>query len=221
MTYIDLINRVLRRLREPQITSLSGEKALFYGQLVNEVKEDIENAGPWYALRTPLTGSFTPSTSTLDLTASTNQRSYILYQSTGQPQAFVTTVDKERRLCEVTWEQMDSMHVLDPDADEDVPAYFAYKKDNDGVTIRVFPTPDLAYTYRFVFVVPQDELTVATTALLIPSTPVWREALVRAMEERGEEFNGSLEAARTQAQEALMQAILDDWAREPMTFEAE
>lgn len=221
MTYLELINRVLRRLREPQISSLSGEKALFYGQLVNEAKDDIENAGPWYGLRTPATGSFTPSTSTVDLTSSTNQRSYLLYQSTGAPQAFITTVDEERRLAEVTWEEMDALHTLDPDADEDVPAQFAYKKTKDGVTLRVFPTPDAAYTYRFVFVVPQDELTDKDTELLIPSTPVWREALVRAMEERGEEFNGSLEAARTQAQEALMQAILDDWAREPMTFEAE
>ena len=52
------------------------------------------------------------------------------------------------------------------------------------------------------------------------SLPVWREAVVRAMEERGEEFSGSLERQRGRALEALYQAILADYGRDQMTFEA-
>ena len=219
MTYLDLLNRVLRRLREPQITSISGEKALFYGQLVNEVKSDIENAGPWFALRQNVTGTMTAHADAFTL-AGTNQRSYVLFESADFSQAFVTTVDREVRMREVTWEQMDSFHVLNPDSAEGVPTTYAYRKSTAGIAVRVFPTPDLAYTYRFNCVIPQNDLSDPTDVLLIPYEPVWRESVVRAMEERGEEFNGSLEAARAKADEALIQAILDDWAREPMTFEA-
>lgn len=220
MTYLQLINRVLRKLREGQISSLTGDKALFYGQLVNEVKTDLENAGPWFALRTWLTGALTPSSPDLDLTASTDENSYIMYQGVECPMAFITTADKENRLAVVSWSEMDSMHTLQPDADEGQPYYVAFRSDGTGIRAKFFPTPDLAYTYRFEFVVNQAELTDTTDVLLIPPTPVWREAVVRAMEERGEEFSGSLEAERARAQEALMQAILADWGGEQRTFEA-
>jgi len=218
MTYLQLINRVLRKLREGQISSISGEKALFYGQLVNEVKTDLENAGPWYALRTTLTGSLTGSSADLDLTASTDENSYLMFEDVELPMAFITTTDKERRLAAVSWSELDAMRTLNPDADEDIPCYVAFRNDGTGLRAKFFPTPDQAYTYRFEVVVNQDELTAVDDVISIPATPVWREAVVRAMEERGEEFSGSLEAERGRAQEALMQAILADWGGEQRTF---
>lgn len=219
MTYLQLINRVLRKLREGQISSISSEKALFYGQLVNETKTDLENAGPWFALRTWLTGSLTPSSPDLDLTASTDEYSYLMYEGVECPMAFITTADKERRLGVLSWSEMDSWHTLQPDADEGQPTHVAFRNNGTGLVAKFFPTPDLAYTYRFEMVVNQAELSDASDVISIPATPVWREAVVRAMEERGEEFSGSLEAERGRAQEALMQAILADWGGEQRTFE--
>lgn len=219
MTYLQLINRVLRKLREGQSSSISGEKALFYGQLVNEVKTDLENAGPWFALRTPLTGSLTPGSPDLDLTASTDEYSYLLYQETNAPQAFITTADRQRRLSVISWSAMDALHTLQPDADEDQPACVAFRNNGTGLVAKFFPTPDSAYTYRLECVVNQAELTDPDTVITIPAAPVWREAVVRAMEERGEEFSGSLEAERARAKEALFQAILADWGSEERTFE--
>lgn len=219
MTYLQLINRVLRALREPQIAGITGEKALFYGQLINEVKEDFENLGPWFALRQRLVGTMVIGNENIDLTAETNERSYVLYASAEVVQAFITTADKETRLNEVTWERMDELHTLDPDAAPAQPYNIAFRTTADGIEAKVFPKPDLAYTYRIGVVVPQDELTSATTALTIPSMPVWREAAVRAMEERGEEFSGPLQSARARAQAALDQAILGDFGREQYTFE--
>jgi hypothetical protein len=71
-----------------------------------------------------------------------------------------------------------------------------------------WPKPDATYTYKVVCVVPQDELDDTTDTLTIPWRPVVDKAVYYAMEERGSEFQGRLEARLTQADQALGQAIL-------------
>ena len=45
MTYLEIVNRVLRRLREQQVDSLTANSySTLIADLVNEVKRDIENS---------------------------------------------------------------------------------------------------------------------------------------------------------------------------------
>lgn len=224
MTYLQLINRVMRRLREKQVagvTSTTGYTELIAG-FVNDAKYDVEDAGPWQALRTTVTGSMTPSTATLDLTGSTNERSYLLEDThTGEAQAWITTSGKENALIQITSTQMRKLRELDTTSTTSQPIYVAFTKSASGLTAEFYPIPDIAYEYKFIFVVPQDDLSGASDVLSVPAEPVWRLALSMAIEERGDEFSGSIERYEQRARDALARAILSDFGSDPITFRGE
>ena len=55
MTYIDLVNNVLRRLRETTVRTVSSNTySALIGDLVNDAKDLVESAWDWSSLRTTL-----------------------------------------------------------------------------------------------------------------------------------------------------------------------
>ncbi len=53
MTYLNLVNNVLRRLREEEVTSVQGSTySKMVGDFVNDAKRMVEDAWDWSALRT-------------------------------------------------------------------------------------------------------------------------------------------------------------------------
>ena len=224
MTYLQLINKVLVGLREATVAAVpTTPHGVLVAQFVNEAKEDIEDLGPWLSLRSTVNVSLSNGVSTGALSG-TNERSYLLYLPMlegSMPQAFITTADYERRLNVLTLDHLASLQNLYPDADRACPEYVAFAPSATGLTAHFWPTPDATYNARFHVIIPQAELSSASTALTIPSRPVWQEALVRAMEERGEEFAGSIEGWRNRASRSLESAILADFGSQPMTFSAE
>jgi hypothetical protein len=160
-------------------------------------------------------------TATLDLTADTNDRSYLLHDAAGEPMSFLTTAQSERRMTLITQNDMDAMKLLSPNQPNGTPVYISFARAAGGLTATYFPTPDAAYTVRSMFVVPQADLSALTDELTIPAGPVWRRATVMAMEERGEEFAGPLTRAEQRAKDTLHDAILADFGADGITFRAE
>ena len=71
MTYIDLINNVLRRLREDTVDTANGtDYSALIGDLVNDAKKIVENSFDWTALRDSITLTTTRGTSEYSLTGS-------------------------------------------------------------------------------------------------------------------------------------------------------
>jgi hypothetical protein len=222
MTFADLINKVLRALREDTITtSLTEAYVELVGQYVNEAKTDIEDMGPWYALRTVVSDTLSVGVSTLAFTADTDDRSYLLTNNAGQPEAYITTSNFWHRLEVISQAEMEYLWIVSPTQSNANPSYVSFSRAAGGMTATFFPAPDLAYTTKFTWVVPQDEFTVYSDVLSIPGDPVWREALVRAMEERGEEFAGPLDGARARAAKALSNAMVRDFGADSYTFVAQ
>ena len=59
-TYLDAVNNVLRRLREPTVTSVTDtDYSAMIGVFVNDAKRDIEDAHDWNALSDTLTATTT------------------------------------------------------------------------------------------------------------------------------------------------------------------
>lgn len=220
MTYLDLVNRVLRGLRENTVAGITADYPRLIGQLVNEAKADLEDDGPWSALRQTSSLTFVAGDNTVIVSGS-NDRSYLLLDSYGQAQMFVEGLSSPYRLIQISHEDMRAMRIINPNATPGIPIYFSLPRDQDGLTVSIFPVPDVTYTIRGDFIVPQDDLDDVNDELFIPSEPVWREALVRAMEERGEEFAGQLDTARTRASDVRAKAIMRDFGALPLTFEAE
>ena len=56
MTYLQLVNAVMKRLRESTVTSVAQNTySALVGELVNEAKRLVENAWDWEALRSDIT----------------------------------------------------------------------------------------------------------------------------------------------------------------------
>lgn len=219
MTYLELVNRVLRGLRENTVTALSEDYPRLVGQLVNEAKSDLEDSGPWSSLRSQITATLASGLNDKRLT-DTNERSYLNFDENNQPLAFVVEAGFERRLQLIMHPEMVAMRLLTPDADSGAPCYISFTRDNDNMLAHFFPAADQDYDFTVVCTVPQADLSSETDEITVPADPVWRDALVRAMEERGEEFAGQIEGARSRAADARSRAVMRDFGASPLTFEA-
>ena len=74
MTYLNLVNNVLRRLREEEVASVqSSTYSKMAGDFVNDAKRMVEDAWDWSALRTTLTVTTTADIFNYVLTGSQNR----------------------------------------------------------------------------------------------------------------------------------------------------
>ena len=62
MTYLEAVNKVLRRLREDEVVSVSSNPySKLIGELINDAKRIVEDAWDWSSMRTTLTVDTTGS----------------------------------------------------------------------------------------------------------------------------------------------------------------
>ena len=71
MTYLNLVNGVLRRLRESEVATVQADSySKLIGDLVNDAKDLVESAWDWSALRTTLAINTVDGTYNYSLTGS-------------------------------------------------------------------------------------------------------------------------------------------------------
>lgn len=199
MTYLDLVNNVLVRLREDEVVSVTDNSySKLIGKFVNDAKRQVEDAWNWNALR---------STLTITTVASTFN-----YELNGSGVRF-RTLDVVNDTSNVFMEQRSSSYFnnlfLNSTPDSGEPRYYSFNGvSSDGDTqIDVYPIPDGVYSIRFNAVVPQAALSEGTDTLLVPSEPVILGAYARAVIERGEDGGLSSAEASALAANSLSDAI--------------
>jgi len=204
MTYKQLINNVLVRLREREISNVSDNKLI--GSFVNDARHDVENAWNWSALR-----------QTLTVTTSNNIFNYEL-NGTGNDFTVLDVVNEtgdyfmEYR----TAHQFNDFY-LNSNVATGNPRYYSFNgvsADGDA-QVDLYPKPDGAYTIYFNVIKRQSNLVNNDDVLLVPSQPVQLLAYAKAVEERGEDGGMSAISAYAVAQRALNDAIAQDAARHP------
>ena len=179
MTYLQLINDVLVRLRETQVSS-SNETAYsaLIGRFVNDAKRQIEDAFSWNVLGQTVTITTTPGT--------------YIYSMTGAGQKFqvmdALNVTANVGLQNISFVEMNRFQNLVP-AISGIPEYYAFDGvDGNGDTKVVFyARPDGVYTIPFALTVPQAPLSSDSTVVLVPDVLVVQNAYARALVERGED----------------------------------
>lgn len=178
MTFLDIINRVLVRLRELAATTpTDNDYVTLVGYLVNDAKKTVEEAWDWSALRTTLTVSATISDNSYTLTgAGTNFKLLDVYNST-----------QLSRMQLITQNDMNDRINLNTAA-TGAPSHFSYNGvDASGdQKIIIYPTPDGSYTLKFDAIVREAELTLATDTTALPHQPIIMIAWAMAARERGE-----------------------------------
>tara|TARA_R110002167_G_scaffold174769_1_gene373704 strand:+ start:32 stop:700 length:669 start_codon:yes stop_codon:yes gene_type:complete len=211
MTYIELINQVLIRLREDIIPlNWSGnindsnnvsDYQKVVGSLINDAKRNIESYHDWLILR-----------ETKDIVTVVGTKNYNL--ASGQEIKILDAINNTTgmHLNQVSRVYINSVKYPTDDTGE--PLYYAFNGSDtsNNLKIDLSPIPTEVQTISFDLVKHQDELTLATTILKIPTQPVILGAWARAIAERGEDGGTQSSLMAQEATEALKQAIMIDSA---------
>jgi hypothetical protein len=207
MTYLDLVNNVLRRLRETEVSSVqSNSYSKLIGDLVNDAKDLVETSWDWSALRTTLTITTTADVFNYSLTGSQNniKELNVLNDTSNLIMQYQTN----------NW--FDSQFLLGNPV-SGAPLYYTYNGvDTNGDTlIDVYPKPDGVYSLRFNCALCNGDLSADTDTIKIPSMPVVHLAVAFASRERGETGGTSSTEYFSMANKYLSDAIAMDAARHP------
>ena len=207
MTYLDLVNNVLRRIRETEVSSVqSTSYSKLIGDLINDAKDLVETSWDWSALRTTLTITTTADVFNYSLTGSQNniKELNVLNDTSNLPMIYQTN----------NW--FDSQFLLGNPVSGS-PVYYTYNGvDTDGDTlIDVYPKPDGVYSLRFNCVLRNGDLSADTDTIKIPAMPVVHLAVAFATRERGETGGTSAAEYFSMANKYLSDAIAMDAARHP------
>ena len=179
-TYLDCINGVLRRIRETEaVTPTDTSYVTLVGDFVNEAKREIEDAWNWSVLRTTKTITTANGTQNYEIPG-TNPRSRLLV---------IYIPSLKRNLVQATQNQMHEWTTLQGTTSGD-PQYFSIGNSTSStgvITLDLWPIPTSALTVKVDCVVPQADLSASTDVLYVPSELVIQGALLRAINERGED----------------------------------
>lgn len=177
MTYLEIVNKVLRLMREDTIDSVATADdvvALLVTEFVNDAKRFVEDAHNWNQLREEWDIVTVPGTNTYSLTNSGKYAKieYIWNDKYEVRKRPLKTV-KYRNELSPTSNQPNIWAVSGTDASGDV-------------QVRVYPTPDDAYNLKVSGFQFQADLALDADELLVPDQPVVYRALALALRERGE-----------------------------------
>lgn len=218
MTYREIINSVLRRLREDTIDSdWSGDLydsntvtdyQKLIGELVNDSKKNVESYHDWQALR-----------ESFNIKTKAGNMQYTLGDATRGAGVTFKVLDVINQttgtvLTQVpsTWLNQQVFPVSDIQSGE--PLNYAFNGISQASNTRepdfnidLYPVPDAVQTISVNLVGAQKELKTASQVLRTPSQPVILGAWARAAAERGEDGGTISSAISAEAREALVMAV--------------
>jgi hypothetical protein len=179
MTYLELVNDVLIRLRETTVATVTETSySTLIGKFVNDAKRQIEDAFAWNVLGTTITLSTTSGTYSYSLTGS-GQKFQVIDVINATSNVGMKNID----FASMNRKQNFSTPV------SGIPSEFAF----DGVDgsyntkVTLYPRPDGVYSIPFSLTVPQATLSSDSTVVLVPDVLVVQNAYSRALVERGED----------------------------------
>lgn len=207
MTYIEIINNILRRLRERTVsTATESDYARLIGIFVNDAKTEIEDMWQWSALRNTLTLTTSNGVFNYELNGTRNRFTVLdVVNDTGNWFLSYKTAHEFNNL------------FLNQDPPTGQPRYYSFNgiSDDGDTLVDLYPIPDNTYAIRFNVVSRTVDLSADDDKLLIPSLPVIQLAYAKAVEERGEDGGASAAMAFSMAQRSISDAIAMDAAKHP------
>ena len=207
MTYLELVNDVLVRLRESTVSTV-GETTYssLIGKFVNDAKRQIEDTYTWNCLNQTVTVTTATNTSSYSLTGTgqkfriaeaLNTTNYILLSN-------IAVSDMNRNLNFGTPVQ-------------GVPTEYCFSGvDGSGDTkVDLFPIPNGVYTLKFDLTIPQANLSADGTSVKVLDYLVTQSAYARALIERGEDGGTNSSEAYALFRGMLSDAIALESTRYP------
>jgi hypothetical protein len=212
-TYLDLVNDVLIRMREPEVTTVN-ENTLskLVGRLVNDAKRQVEDAYAWNAL-----------TDTLIIETTANTYGYVLTGSGTRFKVIDAQDNTNKAVINPLSTKLMSQYLLNNTSPGN-PMYYNFNgiHSTGDTKVDFYPVPNAGLTLYFNLYIPQAEMTTDTATLLVPREPVVLGAFARALVERGEDGGLNSSEAYGLYKSSLADAIAIESSRyvEEETWEA-
>jgi hypothetical protein len=201
MQYIDIVNTVLRKLREVPVPSVSfGDYSSLIGDFVNEIKSEIESAHTWTLYRDDISFSTTASVESYPLIGFTqNSRIISVWNDTNKVFLTSTSIPIAR------------MH--NSAGTIGCPTEYYFKGvDSDNVTPLFYLTaiPDSAYNIIIDSYITPPDLSEDEDEYLLYYMPLVLGTYWKAVEEKGEDGGVTANNAYSVYQKSLSDYILAD-----------
>ena len=208
MTYLNLMNNVLRRLREEEVTTVNESTySKMVGDFINDAKTTVEQAADWNALR---------------------QRYFSIQVAVDQELITLTDFDDDTKIVSIindtdncfleyrSKDWFDNKRYLNEPVSGS-PKYYTFDKPSDDGETRIlfYPKNDKQTSFVFNLVARQDDLTSNDDVLKVPSKPVIHLAVALLARERGETGGTSTAEYFAIADKYLSDAIAIDAIRHP------
>lgn len=207
MNYLELVNDVLIRLRENEVSAITDTPySKLIAKFVNDAKRQVEDAYNWNAL-----------SETLTVTTAPDLFNYVM---TGSGQRFrlldALCLEKDNFLTFRTTREMDDLF-LNQTVQKDYPMYYNFNGvDANGDTqVDLYPVPDAIYNVNFNIIKPQAALSANSDVITVPSEPVIFLAYAKALVERGEDAGMTSAEAYQLYQTSLADHIAIEESRYP------
>jgi len=206
VTYLQIVNKVLVRLRESEVSSVSQSSySKLIGELLNQTKREVEDAWSWVLLRSTIQVPTVAGTIRYTLTGAGN-RFKLLH-------VFNDTADTE--MFQIPSKEM-TQNYTGGTLIAGSPNKFDFNGSTDGdPNVDVWPQPNSVEYLNFDMIVPQEDLSDDADILTVPEYPVILGAYAKAAAERGEDGGLMFAEAESNYQKALSDAIAIDASRLP------
>ena len=205
MTYLEAINSVLVRLREPKVSTVNETPySALVGEFVNDAVHQVENAADWSALR-----------ATIKMNTIEGVFSYTLPDIKYNSEIARVVCEESNTFLKYASEAWFTDRYFNRDVIEGQPTHFTVNgTDVDGnAIIDIYPKPDQAYTLYAEVVKRTHRITANDETLIVPWFPVVQLALAFAIRERGEVGSDTVTEQLSAAKNALSDAIAIDMQR--------
>jgi len=202
MTYLDMINSILRRLRERTVSTANETTySTLIGQLINDSKNEIETTWDWSALKTSLLAK-----------TSSGVVSYTLTGAGQDPTIDSVQNDTSNVFMKYASNRDFDNWYLNQTPVSGSPVYWNVNSvdSNNDIILDFYPKPDGVYDVYVNLVIRSADLSADTDETTIPSKPIEMLAYAKAVEERGEDGGQSAQRAYVTAERIISDAIARD-----------
>ena len=205
MTYLQLVNQVLRRLREDEVASVNDtDYSKLAGDLVNDAYTMVVNAWDWSSLRSDVLVTTSDGNSEYALTDA-DRNSEIL---------FALNRDSKTAMQYYPLSTIERYYNNTPATGN--PYLYTISRMNSGdPVVKLYPEPDGVYEIVFTVTARDPLLEGDDDVLLVPHSPVIHLAVAYMARERGEAGGTTTAEYFAMAEKYLSDAVAYDANRSP------
>ena len=208
-TFLSLVNDVLARLREQQVTTVSQTVySTLVGKFINDTKRQVADAYDWDAFNQAVT-----------ITTVLGQVGEYSLTNAGTRFKTMDVINTTRyyQLTPLAHEQHDILYYTVPTPIQNLPMYYTVQgvDTNGDLKVKFWPVPDAVYNIRFSLIVPETDFVNDSDTTLLAKEPIVLGAYARALVERGEDGGLSSSEAYALFKSAMSDMISLELARSP------